>query len=343
MSYKQYRMHCTAQILQQYDEIGKAFLDLYTQDGFALLPPSSMLHDSVPLTFVMSAGLIQVENELDDIVHATGGKFAFTQPCFRHFDMQRVGADRSHLSFFHMSAAFHIGCTERETILSRLWYFLTQLLKLDIDRLWVTYLDDPEFGRDDASYQCWLALGVPESHLLGLNREHCFWRQRSLGRITSDGRKCGPHTEIFYERPDFACSLCKDSRHPRIDCTCGRMVEISNSLFIENYLDEKGSLISAETVFAECVVGLERLAMILQDSIDVYHIERFQTWREILGSFLPRALTAEEEESVNLILDHFSAFVKLVNEGAPPPGCGGRAYIMKKLARGALTERLILY
>ena len=107
--------------------LSEAFLACHAQDGFTRLPPSSLLHDSVPMSFVMSAGLIQVENELERIVLETGGTFVFTQPCFRHFDMQQVGTDPTRLSLFHMSAAFHIGCSKRETVLPRLWHFLTDV------------------------------------------------------------------------------------------------------------------------------------------------------------------------------------------------------------------------
>ncbi|HMT91727.1 hypothetical protein [uncultured Thiothrix sp.] len=73
--------------------LSEAFLQLHAQAGFSRLPPSSLLHDSVPMSFVMSAGLIQVENDLEKIIAETNGQFAFTQPCFRHFDMQQVGLD----------------------------------------------------------------------------------------------------------------------------------------------------------------------------------------------------------------------------------------------------------
>ena len=95
-------------------------------------------------------------------------------------------------------------------MLPRLWHFLTEVLGLEKERLWVTYLDDPEFGRDEASYQCWRALGVDEARLVGLDQQHCFWRQRSLGQIASDGKKCGPHTEVFYERVEVACPTCEN-------------------------------------------------------------------------------------------------------------------------------------
>lgn len=320
--------------------ISEAFLALHEQDGFARLPPSSLLHDSVPMSFVMSAGLIQVENELEQIVQKTGGKFAFTQPCFRHFDMAQVGADPTRLSLFHMSAAFHIGSTERETVLPHLWHFLTEVLGLKQDRLWVTYLDDAEFGRDERSYQCWRALGVAESRLVGLDQQHCFWRQRSTGQIASDGKKCGPHTEVFYQR-DTACPTCENPQQAIGNCRCGKFVEISNSLFIENYIDDDGKLVTAGTVFSECVVGLERLAMILQQVTSVHDTLRFQPWRNALMPLFQHQQPADAERSIRIISDHLSAFIKLTQDGAPTPGRGGRRAIIQNLLRRAMTEVLL--
>jgi alanyl-tRNA synthetase len=219
-----------------------------------------------------------------------------------------------------------------------LWYFLTQTLGLDKDRLWVTYLDDAEFGRDEASYQCWKALGVAEERLVGLDQQHCFWRQRSTGQIASDGKKCGPHTEVFYER-DVACPACENREQPLGNCRCGRFVEISNSLFIENYIDDDGKLIPAGTVFAECVLGLERTEMVLRGLPDVYHVKRFDRWREQFHKMLP-CIKTSQQQAINITLDHLSAFVKLTNDGAPAPGQGGRKYIMRKLAREAMNQLL---
>lgn len=330
-------MNPTQRAVLDCQAISEAFLALHERDGFARLPPSSLLHDSVPMSFVMSAGLIQVENDLEKIVAETGGKFAFTQPCFRHFDMKQVGEDPTRLSLFHMSAAFHIGCSERETVLPRLWHFLTGVLGLEQERLWITYLDDAEFGRDEASYQCWKALGVAEERLVGLGQEHCFWRQRSTGQIASDGKKCGPHTEVFYER-DVLCPACENHEQPIGNCRCGRFVEISNSLFIENYIGDDGKLIPAGTVFAECVLGLERTEMVLRGLPSVYHVHRFDSWREQITKHYFNPRVTPQQQAINIILDHLSAFVKLTEDGAPAPGKGGRKYIMRRLARTAMEH-----
>lgn len=320
-------------------EISEAFLSLHKQHGFETLPASSLLHPSVPMSFVMSAGLIQVENDLEKIIEKTGVKFAFTQPCFRHFDVKQVGTDSTHLSLFNMSAAFHIGCSERETILPRLWHFLIDVLNLNKNRLWVTYLDDEEFGLDQRTHECWLNIGVDKSNLIALDQEYCFWRQRSTAMIATDIKKCGPHTEVFYERDrHFDSSICQCSDENPAACRCGRFVEISNSLFIENNISEEGDLTPAETVFSECVIGIERLAMIIQDVRDVHHVDRFSEWRDALNTNLPETLTEEQEQSVNIALDHLSAFGKLIDDGAPKPGHGGRRYLMKRLVRDSLSS-----
>lgn len=321
--------------------ISEAFLQLHVQAGFSRLSPSSLMHDSVPMSFVMSAGLIQVENDLEKIIATTGGKFTFTQPCFRHFDMQQVGLDPTRLSLFHMAAAFNIGSSERETVLPRLWYFLTKVLSLPQERLWISYLEDAELGRDQASFACWQDLGVESAHLIPLDQQHCFWRQRSTGQIASDGKKCGPHTEVFYERLEIACPQCEQRLVPLGTCRCGRFVEIANSLFIENYLNDSGQLIPAPTVFAECVVGLERLEMVLRQLPSVYHIQRFAAWRDQFSAFIAPN-NAETEQSLGLILDHLSAFISLMEHGAPEPGRGGRKYIMRKLARELMKRMLLL-
>jgi alanyl-tRNA synthetase len=336
------------------NQISNAFLSVHEADGFKVLPAASLLHSSVPMSFVMSAGLIQIENELEQIVADIGPKFSFTQPCFRHFDVKQVGHNSTHLSLFHMSAAFNMGSTDRHSVLPRLWRFLTCELNLSRNHLYITYLDDNDLGLDQQSYDCWREIGVAKNNLIGLDQQHNFWRQRQSGQIAKDGKKCGPHTEVFYERIDIACHC--DNTHSIKEqimrCRCGRFVEISNSLFIENYINDDDQLISADTVFSECVIGIERIAMILQQVQSVYHIERFSASRKALSLFLPPALLLQAPQntarstqhsvfSLAIILDHLSAFIKLSNAGSPPPGRGGRARIMRNLARAAMTQMVL--
>ncbi|SKA86212.1 tRNA synthetases class II (A) [Thiothrix eikelboomii] len=322
--------------------ISSAFELNFAQQGFSVLQPSSLLHKSVPHSFVMSAGLVQIENELVRIRHEYGDRFVFTQPCFRYFDMAAVGKDSTHLSLFHMSAAFHVGSSARETVLPYLWQFLTEVLQLDPARLWISYLDDKTLGKDQASYQCWRDLGVTEQRLVGLSAESNFWRQKTAGQVMLDGKKCGPHTEVFYERPEIAC------QHPQncgLTCDCGRFVEIANSLFIEKYLNEEGGLIDNPEPFAETVIGNERLAMLQQQLADIHQLHEFQPYRSILLDLLQRQHPHDWAfylPNIHVIQDHLLAFVTLVEHGAPAPGQSGRARIMRKLARAAIGNMVVI-
>lgn len=136
----------------------------------------------------------------------------------------------------------------------------------------------------------------------------------------------------------MACPACENREQPIGNCRCGRFVEISNSLFIENYIDDDGKLIPAGTVFAECVVGLERTEMVLRNLPSVYHVQRFARWCELLSECLPNYSSNMPQHELNIILDHLSAFVKLTEDGAPAPGRGGRKHIMRKLAREAMVN-----
>ncbi len=336
------------------DQISKAFLSLHKAGGFKVLPAASLLHSSVPMSFVMSAGLIQIENELEQIIAKVGPRFSFTQPCFRHFDIKQVAHNSLHLSLFHMSAAFNMGSTDRTSVLPRLWDYLTKTLSLSANNLWITYLNDEDFGCDQQSYDCWQTLGIDQQHLIGLGKEHNFWRQQQSGQIASDGKKCGPHTEVFYERKDIHCDCDKTKpiKEQLLSCHCGRFIEISNTLFIEHYLNDKNKLIPAQHIFSECVIGIERLAMIMQQVPSVYHISRFASLRTALSHFFsqqaiqPTSLETKLKNKVfissfSIIIDHLSAFIILTNAGAPPPGRGGRARIMRNLARAIITQALL--
>jgi alanyl-tRNA synthetase len=335
------------------DQISKAFLSLHEAGGFKVLPAASLLHSSVPMSFVMSAGLIQIENELEQIIARVGTRFSFTQPCFRHFDVKQVTHNSLHLSLFHMSAAFNMGSTDRESVLPRLWDYLTKTLHLSKNTLWISYLDDKDFGRDQQTYACWQDLGVDKKHLIGLNKQHNFWQQQQSGKIAFDGKKCGPHTEVFFERNDIHCNCdkTKSIKEQFLHCHCGRFVEISNTLFIEHYINDENRLIPAQHVFSECVIGIERLAMILQRVPSVYHISRFKPIRTALSYFFSQQdieplLEIKPDNSAfatssTIIIDHLSAFVILINAGAPAPGRGGRARIMRNLARAIITQALL--
>ncbi len=88
-------------------KISQKFTEFYQQQGFTPLPASSLLHPSVPMSFVMSAGLVQIETALSRLDDVQGQRYVLTQKCFRYFDLSRVGRQKAHLSLFEMPGAFY--------------------------------------------------------------------------------------------------------------------------------------------------------------------------------------------------------------------------------------------
>jgi alanyl-tRNA synthetase len=129
-------MHCA--------EIRQRFVEYYQQRDFQLLPRASMLHPSIPMSFVMSAGLVQVETSLAKTKNRSGNKFVLVQDCFRHFDLDKIGKDNVHLSLFEMPAAFVFGEDTERNAIKYIWELTTNVLGIDPQKLWVSYFEGDE-------------------------------------------------------------------------------------------------------------------------------------------------------------------------------------------------------
>jgi alanyl-tRNA synthetase len=297
------------------------------------------------MSFVMSAGLVQIETALDQVGKQNGDRCVLLQKCFRHFDVDTVGTDEVHLSLFEMPGSFSFGPDGREDIIPGMWHLLTETLGINQEHLWVTYfagdLSEHDLVRDSKTYRVWRELGVPEERLVGLGIENNFWRQGGGISGMERWRKCGPNTEVFFDRGvQLACgSDCWPG------CHCGRFVEIANSLFVNMEVDsESGEFRAMARPFAETVIGTERVAMILQGKNSVFEIDDVFPIISIIRQFhrapeLPKHTVAVSEK---VIADHFRALMFLVADGAPPPGKDGRQRIIKILIRRVLTHQYLL-
>jgi alanyl-tRNA synthetase len=328
--------------------INDRFVRYYQNLGFKQLPGTSLLHPSIPMTFVMSAGLAEVETAINQLgSRSPEDDYVMVQNCFRHFDVDRIGKSSLHLSLFEMPGAFSFGHNGRQVTIQRMWDFLTRDLKIDSGRLWATYFAGGEvsghpFKEDLDTYQAWRDVGLPADRTIGLGADHNFWKQGGGIDGQETSRKCGPNTELFFDRgSQLSCGA-----DCRPGCRCGRFVEFANSLFIFAEIDaETDALSLMADPFTETVIGTERVAMILEGKPAVFEIETVKPLIENLRSFCSNRnaeVAFNAEESERILVDHLRALVFLSADGAPPPGKGGRRRLMRILVRRVLAQMRIL-
>ena len=326
-------------------EIRRRFVNYYEGLGFHPLPRAPMLHPSIPMSFVMSAGLVQVETSLAHAKERSGDQFVLVQECFRHFDLDKVGTDGLHLSLFEMPAAFVFGPNGRAETIRQIWTLVTSVLGIDESRIWVSYFKggrvlDKYLPGDEVTRQAWIKAGVSESRIVGLVDDN-YWVQGGGIDGMETPRKAGPNTELFYDRgEERACGVsCKPG------CKCGRFVEFSNSLFICRELDSHSETFHPMTEsFSETVIGTERVAMILQGAQSVFETDGYRSIIDAIRRFVraPRLPEPWITASERVIADYLKALYVLVADGAPPPGRDGRERIIKLLIRGVVTQQIIL-
>lgn len=328
-------------------ELGQKFLDFYRERGHAVISGSSLLDESVPMSFVMSAGMVQFEHLANG--RRNGDQFCLIQNCFRYFDLERIGSSRIHLSLFQMPGSFAFGIPDRQAAIAQFWELLTTVFRFDPLSLVATYfagdrIDGQEIPADTASASAWhSAAGLPPERIFGLSSRYNFWSQSRQAVGDSNSQKRGPNTELFYDRG--IQHDCGKDCFP--GCPCGRYIEFANILFITHKINAAtGLLTPLEEPFTEVVIGLERAAMILQARESVFEIDSLSPLIHHLRNFtkpLPMEDGGLEPQLLEFILvDHLRALLFLVADGAPPPGKGGRARLMRILIRELLTCQQLL-
>jgi alanyl-tRNA synthetase len=306
-----------------------------------------LLDPSVPMTFVMSAGLAQIESTVEESEDHAGERYVLVQPCFRHFDLEKIGRSPVHLSLFGMGGAFSFGMTSKEDTIRKMWRFLTAELGFDKEQLGVTYfaggqLDGHKLEEDGETIQAWHKMELCPSQIVGLGTKANLWKQGGGIFGKERFRKCAFTTEVFFDRgSEWRCGpTC------RAGCDCGRFIEIVNVLFIHWQFDQvTRTLEPLLTPFDETVIGVERVTMALQEEPSVFDLECLAPLVKLVQSYhqaTDSPVSNKRVESERLIADHARALLFLVADGAPPPGKGGRSGIVKKLIRGILTHQKTL-
>jgi alanyl-tRNA synthetase len=255
------------------------------------------------------------------------------QKCFRTPDIDDVGLDGSHLTFFEMLGNFSFGQYFKEGAIELAWEFVFEHLKLDPERFWVSvFAGDAELGlgEDEVAYEKWLAIGQPIERLVHLPRSENFWSVGGPG-------PCGPDTEMYYDwGEEHGCGEpdCKPS------CTrCERFLEFWNLVFMEFEQHADGRLTPLPKQNVDTGMGVERTAAILQNVMSVYETDGYQAIMRWIAeeSGVAYGDSPEATKAHRILADHGRGMTFLAADGVAPSN-EGRGYVMRRIVRRAVQQ-----
>jgi alanyl-tRNA synthetase len=308
--------------------IRATFLRYFEENGHYRMPSSSLIPRNDPTVLLTTAGMQQMIPYFLGQEEPPRNRLTSVQKCFRTTDIESVG-DASHLTFFEMLGNFSVGQYFKREAIAFAWDLLTNLYHIPAERLSPTVHPD-----DDEAPQYWQEVaGFPAG---GITRLADNW----WGPPGASG-PCGPDSEIYYDRgAHLSCG--------NADCApgcdrCQRYLEIWNLVFMQFYQDTEGKRTPLKQPNIDTGMGLERLAMVLQEKDSVFETDLF---RPILDTFAALAGTSygarpEHDRSLRVIADHGRALVFLAADGVQPDNTG-RGYIFRRVLRRAVRHGKLL-
>ncbi|MBA3365603.1 MAG: alanine--tRNA ligase [Actinobacteria bacterium] len=254
------------------------------------------------------------------------------QKCFRTPDIDEVGLDGHHLTFFEMLGNFSFGQYFKDGAIEYAWEFITEHMRLDMGRVSVTvFAGDPELGlgEDEAAVRLWQQIGMPAERIYRLGRADNFWSVGGPG-------PCGPDTEIFYDRGE-ALSCGKPACAP--GCACERYLEFWNLVFMEFELHADGTVTPLPAQNVDTGMGLERAASTLQSVTSVYETDGYQAIMDWIAAESGVAFGESEQatKAHRILADHGRGMTFLTADGVVPSN-EGRGYVLRRVIRRAVQQ-----
>ncbi|MEZ7971756.1 MAG: alanine--tRNA ligase [Pseudomonadales bacterium] len=305
-------------------ELRSAFLSFFEGKGHTIVESSSLVPGNDPTLLFTNAGMVQFKDAFAFREDRGYTRAASCQRCVRaggkHNDLDNVGYTARHHTFFEMLGNFSFGDYFKEDAIMFAWEFLTEVVGLPADKLWVTVHDS-----DDEAEQIWIEkVGFDPQRITRLGDDHNFWTMGDTG-------PCGPSSEIFYDHGPEVPGGPPGSTDGDLD----RYIEIWNLVFTQYDRSADGTLTPLPKQCVDTGMGLERLAAVLQGVHNNYEIDLFQALIKKSAGLLDT--TDLDNPSLKVIADHIRAAVFLITDGVVPSN-EGRGYVIRRIIRRALRH-----
>ncbi len=300
------------------------FLDYFRARGHTIVPSSSLIPAGDPTLLFTNAGMVQFKDVFLGRESRPYTRAASSQKCLRaggkHNDLENVGYTARHHTFFEMLGNFSFGDYFKREAIQYAWEFLTQVLKIPEERLWVTVYEE-----DDEAADIWLKeMKVAPERFGRIGAKDNFWSMGDIG-------PCGPCSEIFYDHGPEVRGGPPGS--PEADGD--RYVEIWNLVFMQYDRAADGTLTPLPKPSVDTGMGLERIAAVMQGVHSNYDIDLF---RHLIQAAADLAHTDDlTSSSLKVIADHIRAAAFLIAEGVLPTN-EGRGYVLRRIIRCAVRH-----
>ncbi|MGM0445816.1 MAG: alanine--tRNA ligase [Bacillota bacterium] len=303
------------------DELRQKFLDFFKTKDHMILPSAPLVPQDDPSLLWINAGMAPFKPYFDGRKEPPKTRIATSQKCIRTNDIDNVGRTDRHQTFFEMLGNFSFGDYFKEEAIVWAWEFVTEELKLEKEKLWITIYKD-----DEEAHDIWHdIIGLPEERIVRMGKEENYW-QIGTG-------PCGPCSEIHYDRGEEY----GDSKEDVLGGEGDRYLEIWNLVFTQyNYTDE-GEYLSLPNKNIDTGMGLERVASILQGVESNFETDLLKPMIDFLveDSGVKYKKNEETKMAYRLIADHIRGVTMAIFDGVLPSN-EGRGYVIRRLIRRAV-------
>ncbi|CBK41440.1 Alanyl-tRNA synthetase [Nitrospira defluvii] len=314
---------------QSVNDLRRAFIQYFEQQGHRAVPSAPLIPQADPTLLFTNAGMNQFKRVFLGEETRAYNRAVTVQKCLRaggkHNDLENVGYTRRHHTFFEMLGNFSFGDYFKEEAIRFGWEFLTSVVGLSKDRMWITI-----FREDDEADRLWQKIGVSPSRIVRCGEKDNFWQMADTG-------PCGPCSELHFDQgPSVPGDATPNGEGDRV-------IEIWNLVFMQFNRDSAGTLNPLPKPSIDTGMGLERLTAVAQGRLSNYDSDLFAPLLAAIGTRAGAQYGAVEQadRSMRVIADHLRAITFLMADGVLPSN-EGRGYVLRRILRRAARHGRLL-
>lgn len=304
------------------------YLDFFASKEHLVMKSFSLVPQNDNSLLLINAGMAPLKPYFTGQEIPPRRRVATCQKCIRTGDIENVGKTARHGTFFEMLGNFSFGDYFKEEAITWSWEFLTEVIGLEKDRLYPSV-----YETDDEAFDIWnKKIGIPADRISRFGKEDNFW-EHGAG-------PCGPCSEIYYDRGEkYGCGRpdCK------VGCECDRYMEIWNNVFTQFENDGKGNYQELENKNIDTGMGLERLAVVVQDVDSIFATDTIKALLDRVCELAHTSYLQDEKKDISLrvITDHIRSATFMISDGITPSN-EGRGYVLRRLVRRAARHGRML-